>query len=231
MATPAFAVKIKEKNVPFLSQGHNNTLDNVRGYIASIEGWLWGKQNAAIANRLNAIKNDAQFKNFMKPQFGAVPQGMRRFILQLDHIAYDIKAASGNEYECTPVIQNEAKTLSTSNAQLRTDLGGLIDIFSEHSQNDGAAQTQTIVQLPPPNKTYRIDREQLSNPPAPRYWTYRIQVGSSTYGGIYMQSNICFTLVSVRNALRTSLNSSGPDQNAIYVRLSAPQWLTDIVGG
>src|SRR5277367_3570448 len=167
MATPAFAVKIKEKNVPFLIQGHN-TLDNVRGYIASIEGWLWGKQNVALTNRLNAIKNDATFKNLMKPQFGAVPQGMRRFILQLDHIAYDIKAAANNEYECTPVTQNVAKTLSTSNAQLRSDLGGLIDIFPENSQNDSASQTQTIVQLPSPNKTYRIDREQLSDPPAPR---------------------------------------------------------------
>jgi hypothetical protein len=229
MATPASAVKIKDKNVPFLVQGNNNTLDNVRGYLASIEGWLWGHQDAAITNRLNAIKNDAQFKNFMKPQFGAVPQGMRRFLLKLDHIAYDIKEAAGNEYECTPMTQNEGKTLSTSNAQLRTDLNGLIDIFPENSQGDGAAQTQTIVQLPSPNKTYRIDREQLSNPPAPRFWTYRIQVGSSTYGGIYMQSNICFTLVSVRNALRNSLNSSAPDQNGFYVRLSAPQWLTDIV--
>lgn len=135
MATPAFAIKIKDKNVPFLTQGHNNTLDNVRGYITSIDAWLWGHQNAGITNRLNAIKNDSTFKNLMKPQFGAVPQNMRKFILQLDHIAYDIKVAAGNEYECTPVTQNEAKTLSTSNAQMRTDLGGLIDIFPENSQN------------------------------------------------------------------------------------------------
>jgi len=227
MATPAFAVKIKDKNVPFLIQGHN-TYDNVRGYITSIEGWLWGKQNAGITNRLNAIKNDPTFKNLMKNQ-GQVTAQMRPFILKLDHIAFDIKALANNDYECTPITLTVAKTLSTSNAQLRSDLGGLIDIFPENSQNDTAAQTQTIVHLPSPNKTYRIDREQLSDLPSPRYWTYRIQVGSSTYGGIYMQSNITFTLASVRNALRTSLSSSGPDQNAVYVRLSAPQWLTDIM--
>ncbi|HMD20900.1 MAG TPA: hypothetical protein VKH40_11285 [Alloacidobacterium sp.] len=228
MATPTQAIKIKEKNVPFLIQA-NQTFDNVRRYITSIEGWLWGNQNVGIANRLSAIQNDPQFKNLMKTQAGPVPQGMRQFILRLDHIAYDIKVAAHNQYECTPATANETKTLSTSNAQLRNNLDGLINIFPENSQNDGAAQTQTIVQLPSPNKTYRIDREQLSNPPAPRFWTYRIQVGTSTYGGIYMQSNICFTLISVRNALRTSLNSSSPDGNPVYVKLNAPQWLTDIV--
>ena len=83
MATPAFAVKIKEKNVPFLTQGHGTTLDNVRGYIASIEGWLWGKANNDITNRLNAIKNDGTFSlNFADPLFQNLSLGTTEYWYQ-----------------------------------------------------------------------------------------------------------------------------------------------------
>jgi hypothetical protein len=231
MATPAFAVKIKEKNVPFLTQaGAFNTLDNVRGYIASIEGWLWGHANANLRGRLDAIKNDNGFKHIMNPGgHGAAPGGLLPFMRRLDHIAYDIKDAAGNEYECTPITLNVAKNLDTSNGATRDALGGLIDRFMEKSENDGAAPTHTIVHLQPPDATYRIDRESLSAIPAPRYWTYRIQVGGSTHGGIEMQSKVVFTLASVQAALRSSLASSAPNAAGFYVRLSAPQWLTDIL--
>src|SRR6266702_3358963 len=229
MATPAFAVKIKEKNVPFLTQGHGTNLDNVRGYIASIEGWLWGKGNADLTNRLNAVKNDGTFKNFMKVPAGAAPPGLKPFMLRLDHIAYDIKDAAGNEYECTPITANVAKTLHPSNNEIRNAFDGLINTFMVRSEGDGAAPIQTIVHLPPPNKTYRIDRENLSALPAPRSWTYRIQAGEQTYGGILLQTKILFTLTSVQAALRSSLASSAPGLAGFYVRLSAPQWLTDIV--
>lgn len=229
MATPAFAVKVKEKNVPFLTQGHGTTLDNVRGYIASIEGYLWGKANAGLTNRLNAIKNDATFKNFMKVPNGAAPPGLRPYLLKLDHIAYDIKDAAGNEYECTAVTANVNKALDNSNNGIRTAFDGLINTFMIRSEADSAAPIQTIVHLPPPNKTYRIDRENLSALPAPRFWTYRIQAGEQTYGGILLQSRVLFTLASVHAALSASLNSSAPGQAGVYVRLSAPQWLTDII--
>jgi hypothetical protein len=229
MATPALAVKIKEKNVPFLIQGHGITLDNVRGYIASIEGWLWGKANAAITNRLNAIKNDGTFKNFMKTTVGPAPNAMRPFLLKLDHIAYDIKDAAGNEHECTPLAVNVPKNLHPSNNEMRNAFDGLINTFMVTSEADSAAPIQTIVHLPPPNKTYRIDRENLSALPAPRYWTYRIQAGEQTYGGILLQSRVLFTLTSVQAALRSSLASSAPGLVGSYVRLSAPQWLTEIV--
>lgn len=231
MATPAFAVKIKEKNTPFLTQTPGRTLDNVLGYIASIEGWLWGHADPNLSNRLNAIKNDAQFKNFMKqPGTTVAPGGLLPFMRRLDHIAFDIKEAAGNDYEVNaPVTANVAKVLDQSNGGIRDTFTGLIGTFMERYQGDGAAPIQTIVHLPPPNKTYRIDRENLSALPAPRYWTYRIQAGELTYGGILMQSNVTFTLAAVQGALRTSLASSAPGQNGIYVRLSAPQWLTDIV--
>jgi hypothetical protein len=231
MATPALAVKIKEKNVPFLTQtGVFNNLDNVRGYIASIEGWLWGHANADLSGRLNAIKGDAGFKHIMNQGgHGAVPGGMIPYMRRLDHIAYDIKDAARNEYECTAVTANVAKDLDTSNNAVRDDLGGLIATFMERSEGDGAIPIQTIVHLPAPNSTYRIDRENLSANPAPRYWTYRIQVGTATYGGILMQTKVLFTLASVQNALRSSLASSAPNTAGFYVRLSAPQWLTDIL--
>jgi hypothetical protein len=231
MATPAYAIKIKDKNVAFLTQaGVFSTLDNVRGYIASIEGWLWGHANANLTSRLDAIKKDTQFKHMMsQPAHGAAPGGMLPFMRKLDHIAYDIKDAAGNEYECTAITANVAKALDTSNNAVRDDLDGLINTFMERSEGDGAAPIQTIVHLPPPNATYRIDRENLSAAPAPRYWTYRIQVGTATYGGILMQTKVQFALASVQNALRSSLASSAPDTAGFYVRLSAPQWLTDIL--
>lgn len=231
MATPAFAVKIKEKNTPFLTQTPGRILNNVLGYIASIEGWLWGHPDAGISNRLNAVKNNAQYKNFMN-QAGttAAPAGLRPFMLRLDHIAYDIKETAGNEYECNaPVSANVAKGLDQSNGGIRDAFNGLIGTFVERYQGDGAAAIQTVVHLPPPNKTYRIDRENLSALPAPRYWTYRVQAGDLTYAGMLMQSNVTFTVAAVQGALRTSLASSAPGQAGVYVRLSAPQWLTDIV--
>ena len=231
MATPAYAVKVKDKNVAFLTQaGVFSTLDNVRGYIASIEGWLWGHANANLTSRLDAIKKDPQFKHMMnQPAHGAAPGGMLPFMRKLDHIAYDIKDAAGNEYECTAVSLNVAKALDTSSGAVRDALGGLIDRFMERSEGDGATPTHTIVHLPPPDTTYRIDRESLSAIPAPRYWTYRIQVGGATYGGIEMQSKVLFTLASVQTALRSSMASSAPTIAGFYVRLSAPQWLTDIL--
>jgi hypothetical protein len=231
MATPSLAVKIKEKNTPFLTQTPGRILNNVLGYIASIEGWLWGHPDAGITNRLNAIKNDAQYKNLMKqPGTSAAPPAMRPFMLRLDRIAYDIKEASGNEYECSiPISANIAKVLDQSNGGIRASFNGLIGTFVENYQGDGAAGIQTVVHLPHPNTTYRIDRETLSALPAPRYWTYRIQAGALTYGGMEMQSNVLFTVAAVQGALRASLTSSTPGQNGVYVRLSAPPWLTDIV--
>jgi len=229
MATPAFAVRIQLKSVPFLTQAPGNTLDNVRGYIASLEGWLWGKGNHAIETRLNAIKNDVQFKNLMKNPHGPATLALRPFMLKLDRIAYDIKEVVGNEYECTPITVNVAKPLDVSNGEGRATLQGLIAVFQENYQGDGAAGIQTVVNLPKPNSTYRIDRENLSLPPVPRYWTYRVQVVTNTYGGMLMQSNITFTLASVRAALNSSLASSAPGLAGVYIRLSAPQWLTDIV--
>jgi hypothetical protein len=231
MASPAFAVKIKEKNTPFLTQTPGRTLDNVNGYIASIEGWLWGHPDASITNRLDAIKNDVQFKNFMKlAGHTQAPIGLRPFMLRLDHIAYDIKDAAGNEYECSmPITANVAKTLSNSNNEIRAAFDGLIGRFVERNQGDDAAGIQTVVHLDPPNKTYRIDRENLSALPAPRYWTYRIQAGELTYGGMLMQSKVLFSVPAVQGALRASLATSAPGQNGIYVRVSAPQWLTDIL--
>lgn len=231
MATPAFAVKIKERNTPFLTQpGAAPMVINVQGYIASIEGWLWGKAHADLSNRLDAIKSNPTFKNFMK-NGGAIPAPLRPFLLQLDHIAYDIKAATGNEYECTPQTANVNKALDTSSAQIRSMLGQVIDLCTPQSESDSATPTHTIAALPPPQSTYRIDRESISPPPAlPRYWTYRIQAGSPTYGGILLQTGVRFTLISVRNALRASLATSSPDvDQGVYVRLTAPAWLNAIV--
>lgn len=231
MATPAFAIKIKERNAPFLTQPAAAPLiNNVQGYITSIEGWLWGKNEPGLAGRLNAIKNDNQFKTYMKGA-GAAPANMRTFLLRLDHIAYDIKSAAGNEYECTPVTANVNKKLDNSSATVRDLLGQVIDVCTLQSENENATPTHTIASLPPPNSTYRIDRESITPLPAsPRYWTYRIQAGSPTYGGILLQAGVRFNLISVRNALRASLATSSPSvAQGIYVQLSAPAWLNAIL--
>jgi len=230
MATPAFAIKIKERNAPFLTQGPVPLITNVQGYIASIEGWLWGKDHPDLVNRLNAIKNDNQFKTFMKGA-GAAPPNMRPFLLRLDHIAYDIKSAAGNEYECTPVTANVNKKLDNSSATVRGLLDQVIDLCTLQSESENATPTHTVASLPQPNSTYRIDRESISPPPGtPRYWTYRIQAGAPTYGGILLQAGVRFTLVSVRSALRASLATSSPSVvQGIYVQLTAPAWVNAIV--
>jgi hypothetical protein len=155
---------------------------------------------------------------------------------QLDHIALDIKEAALHAYLCTPVLANVPKQLTKTNAADRALLDDVISSFSETSCAVNQAAIQTVAHLPAPQTTYRIDRENLSAAPAPRYWTYRLQIGGNVNGGILMETGISFKLADLKDAF-TASNRSVPlltqGQPALgtghYVRVSAPDWLREIV--
>ncbi|HEU0301212.1 MAG TPA: hypothetical protein VFR37_17235 [Longimicrobium sp.] len=244
------AVKIRLSNVDFLTINPFSAA-NVRGYIASIEGYLWGKTDGVSAgyrNRLDAVKNDGELKRWLgERDSGAeawaphnVDDGgmalVRPLLLQLDHIAFDIKNTSGDPYLCTPITANVPKQLTCTTQSVRDNLNSVINLFNENSCVANQAPIQTVVHLPPPNTTFRIDRENLSAPPAPRYWTYRLQNGGDTNGGILMEIDIDFSIDALRAVWRTSLQSvplripGAPALgNGNYVRCSAPAWLRSIV--
>jgi hypothetical protein len=229
MGTASNAIPIKNRNAAFLSPGLGTSLADVRGYIASIEGYLWGHADPGLTARVNAVKNDAQFKNLMKSTNPFAQATLRPFMLKLDRIAYDIKKAAGNEYECAAVTANVPKSLDVSNDSMRGDFGTLIDMCTLRTESESATPIHTIVNLPPPKTTCRIDRESQSALPAPRFWTFRLQAGTKTYGGILLQSNVLFSLNAVRTAMRSSVASSAPAVAGFYVQLSAPPWLTAIL--
>jgi hypothetical protein len=86
-----------------------------------------------------------------------------------------------------------------------------------------------------PQTTFRIDRENVSALPAPRYWTYRLQNGTAVNGGILMETGITFRLADVLLAFTSSnqsvaLAAQGQPNVAtgFYVQLSAPEWLRRI---
>ncbi|MGA7236361.1 MAG: hypothetical protein WBY44_11820 [Bryobacteraceae bacterium] len=227
-------VSVQQSSTPFITQSPFISNQMAKLYFNSIDSYLQGKAGGGYTTLVTCVDN-IRNNGIMKAVFTGLagnPCGpaARPYLLRLDKVAYEIKALAGHQVYVQPVTGATNRTLSTTNAEVREVFAGLIDRFPESYQGDGAAATQTIVHAQPPNSTYRIDRESLSAAPAPRYWTYRIQAGSPTYGGIEMESNIYFKVVDVRAALIASLNSTltghGP---ARYVRLSAPQWLRDIL--
>jgi hypothetical protein len=259
MAITADAVRIKNNDVAFLTcpageqfmggaTTGNVSAAQVRGYIASIKGYLWNRHDAAsnaLRARLDAVETDLQLKHWLSlyaidgtawnevaVTSPAVPSQQLRL---LDHIALDLKEAAGHAYLCTPLTQNVVKTLNKPNQALRTDLAAVIALFNENSQNAAAAPIQTVAG--PLNGSQRIDREQLTNG---THWTYRLQADTlivgGTYGGILMQVDIDFDIAALRTAFTTSMNSvplRAPGQVAtaqgFYVQVDAPAWLAAIV--
>ena len=232
-------IAVQQSSVPFLTQSQFISNVMVKAYLYSIDSHLQGKGGVgytALGTALDTIRNNTQMKNVLdaanNPAIGrnAAPGGVRPLLLSLDKIAYKLKGLAGHQFYVQAVTANVPKTLSTTNSEMRDVFTDLIGQFNEFHQGDGAAATQTLVNAPPPNTTWRIDRESLSAGPGTRYWTYRIQAGSKTFGGIEMQCNVYFKILDVRAALTTSLNSTltghAPSR---YVRLTAPQWLTDIL--
>jgi hypothetical protein len=232
-------IAVQQASVPFLTQSPFISNIMVKAYLYSIDSQLQGKGGVAytaLVTSLDTIRNNGLMKNLLtaagNPTTGAnaAPGGIRPLLLSLDKIAYQLKGLAGHQFYTQAVSANVTKTLSTTNAEMRGVFTNLIGQFNECYQGDGAAATQTIVHAPPPNTTWRIDRESLSAGPGTRYWTYRIQAGSATFGGMEMQCNVYFKILDVRAALTTSLNSTLTGQGpARYVRLTAPQWLTDIL--
>jgi hypothetical protein len=250
MAVTADAVRTQNRDVPFLSVAPFSAAA-VRGYVASIEGYLWRKNDGVapgLRERLGTIKADGAFRHFLgqreNDDTAWVPSNLddaqvmplRTRLLQLDHIALDIKSAAGQTYLCTPVTVNVPKDLTRTTQDDRALLSEVIGLFKDSSCADGEADTQTVANLPAPQKTYRIDREKLSAAPAPRYWTYRLQKGGETNGGILMETGVDFVIADLRAAFLSSLQSvalKAQGQPGIatghYVRCSAPDWLRRIV--
>lgn len=250
MVVAADAVKIQRRTVPFLTVAPF-TAASVRGYVASIEGYLWGKNDGAspaLRVRLDAVKTHPGFVHWLAQREthatawaacnldDALVMPLRTCLLQLDHIALDIKTAAGNPYLCTPITANVARDLTRTSQAHRDMLDDVIDLFAASSCADGEAPIQTVAHLPPPNTTFRIDRENLSAAPAPRYWTFRLQNGAATNGGILMETGVNFRIDDLRAAWRSSLASvaiAAQGQPGVatghYVRCSAPAWLRQIV--
>jgi hypothetical protein len=135
-----------------------------------------------------------------------------------------------------PATDNVPKNLTRTTANDRDLLDDVILLFQENSCAANEAAIQTVAHLPPPNATYRIDRENVSAAPAPRYWTYRLQIGGDVNGGILMEADVVFRLADVRSALTNSNRSvalrAAREPNIAggnYVRLSAPAWLRGIM--
>ncbi len=236
---PGQLISVQLSSTPFITQSAFISNQLVKTYFNSVNSALQGKTGVGYGPSITCVGN-LRKNGILKAVLAAAdatstsnnPAGapVRPLLLRLDKIAYEIKALANHQFYVQPGTAAVNKTLSTSNAEVREVFAGLITQFGESYQNDTAAATQTLVNAKPPNSTYRIDRESLSALPAPRYWTYRIQAGGFTYGGIEMESCIHFRIVDVRAALTASLNSSLTGQGpARYVRLSAPQWLRDIL--
>jgi hypothetical protein len=253
-------VKIQNNNIPFLTCpggvhfGANLSTGSasaaqIRGYIASIEGYLWHKNDGVadgFRDRLQTIKDDQQLKHWLNQRdtphtaYVPVPMTIGLAILtqlrQLDHIALDIKEAAGHAYLCTPVTQNVARTLTRTTNSERAFLATAINRFEEDSCAPNQAPIQTVAHEDPPNTTYRIDRENLSTVGTTQYWTYRLQSGGNVHGGILMEVNVSFPIAQLQQAFTNSLQSTpvkAPNQsanaNGFYVQISAPQWLRDII--
>lgn len=261
MSITSPAVKVQFNNVPFItadvgvnfganaSTGTVSAAD-VRGYIASIEGYLWRKTDgvsAGLRTRLNAVKSDGGLKfwlgqrdttatAYLPVPVGALGVGTLGALRKLDHIALDLKAAAGNTYYCTPDADNVTKLLDRVSGAERALLQNAVALFNITSCAENEAPIQTVCQLAPPESTNRIDREQISGAPAPRYWTYRLQKGGEANAGILMETGIDFVLADIRQAFLDSLASvplrvqgQVAKANGFYRRLSAPAWLRAIL--
>lgn len=250
MSIDSPAIKIQQRSVPFLTQAAAVQPAQIRGYVNSLTGYCWGKADgatAALKARVDAVTSDHGFMTWLNardtPTTAYAPTNtaghpLIALLLRLDHVAYDIKEAANRDHGhlCTPVTANVAKTLTRVSAGDRDMLGDVIDLFADNSCDPGEAPIQTVASLPPPNRTYRIDRENVSAAPAPRYWTYRLQIGGAVNGGILMETGIVFDIAAVRAAFTASrdsvdLKAAGQPGTAAghFVRLSAPQWLRDIL--
>jgi hypothetical protein len=236
---PSPLIAVQLSSTPFITQSAFISNQQVKTYFNSVNSALQGKGGGGYAQLLTCVANLKKNGNFKAVLAAADatstasnPAGatVRPLLLRLDKVAYELKALANHQLYVQPATAAVNKTLSTSNGEVRDVFAGLITQFGESYQIDTAAATQTLVNAKPPNTTYRIDRESLSAQPAPRFWTYRIQAGGMTYGGIEMESCIHFRIVDVRAGLTASLNSTLTGQGpARYVRLSAPQWLRDIL--
>ena len=259
LASPA--VKVQFNIVPFLTADNGVAFGSnvasgavsaadVRGYIASIEGYLWRKADGASAGlrvRLDAVKADGGLKHWLGQRdtpatayaplpMGALGPGVLGPLRTLDHIALDLKDAAGHTYHCAPIPANVAKLLDKVSGAERQLLQDTVALFTVTSCANGEAPIQTVCHLPPPQSTYRIDREQLSAAPAPRYWTYRLQKGGEANAGIELETGVDFVLADIRQAFNHSLASvplkaqgQVAQAQGSYRRLSAPAWLRAIL--
>jgi hypothetical protein len=145
MSIASPAIKIQYNNVPFLTRQATVSAADIRGYVASIDGYLWRKTDGVAAGfraRLDAIKNNQDFKFWLRDKdtdgtaytpHNVLGNNILEQLQQLDHIALDIKDAAHHAYLCTPILANVPKQLTKTNAADRALLDDVISSFSETS--------------------------------------------------------------------------------------------------
>lgn len=224
------------------------TAADVRGYIASVEGYLWGHDQDDWRIRINAVKADAGLRHWLNQHAeDTMGSAHRQYLLtaldlpvlqqlrRLDRLALDIKADAGHPFRFTPVTENVARDLTRPTAPEKALLRDVIALFDIARCEANEQPIVTVCNLDPPNTTYRIDREQ-KNPHGGRdYWTYRLQKGAPTHGGVQMEVGVTFDPADLRDAFTDSLDSvplKAPGQPATatghYVRVSYPAWLREV---
>jgi hypothetical protein len=131
--------------VPFLTQGATVSPAEVRGYIASIDGFLWGKVDGVSAvyrNRLLALKTDATLSQWLNANdtiatayahHNVVGHNAQLQLLRLDRLALDVKETAGHEYLCTPSTVNVPRQLTRTSVATRALLAQVIALFNENS--------------------------------------------------------------------------------------------------
>lgn len=217
-----------------------------RGYIASVEGYLWGHDQGDWRVRMNAIKANAELKYWLgqrdtdttayveHPVAGLVLPVVQQ-LRRVDKLILDMKAAAGQPFRFTPVTENIARDLTRPTTAEKDRLAEVIALFDIARCLANETPVVTVCSLSPPNTTYRIDREVLNPHDGRQYWTYRLQKGSPTHGGIQMEVGVTFPVADLREAFTDSLNSvplkaAGQSATAtgFYVRVSYPTWLRQI---
>lgn len=222
----------------FLSQRFAFSKKDVGEYLSSIASTLIRHPSAKLSLRWRSVSASRDFKYWWDtdartetPAYFAVlnycaDKKVDPMIKQLDHFALDLLDHMDDPYEVTPITAHVAKETDRGAVDV---LLALCDRFNANSCSVKDAEVQTVVgeKGGPRNRAnhFRIDRERLSDRNNRKYFVFRIQEGTSTLGGIYMETGVVFVLADVIAALKESLNG----RTGFYVELSAPNWYRAVI--